>query len=100
MLAGRVHAYEGWELADVVFGEQRLFGGDGFFFGALLVGLFLGLRFCYFLLTGTGQGHIQSVILAGVLLGIGFQSALIAFLADIIAVNRQLLEKILMQIKM
>lgn len=69
------------------------------FFMAISVLLFipafiLGLRFLYFYFTGDGAGHIQSVILAGVLLCAGFQTWLIAFVADLLAVNRKLLEKI------
>jgi hypothetical protein len=44
--------------------------------------------------TGDGEGHTQSVILAGVLMGMGFQTALIAFIADLLSVNRKLLEEI------
>lgn len=58
------------------------------------LGVLLGLRFCYYYLTGDGTGHVQSVILAGVLLGIGFQAGLIAFIADLIGTNRTLLEQI------
>lgn len=63
--------------------------------GAVLVtlGVILGVRYLYFLLTGDGSGHIQSVVLSGVFLGIGFQTILVAFLADLIAVNRRLLEE-------
>lgn len=57
-------------------------------------GLLLGLRFLYFLAQGGGKGHVQSLILASVLLGIGFQTMLTAFLADLFAVNRKLLEDI------
>ncbi len=69
------------------------------FFGTVAAGLFglgflVGLRFLYYYLTGTGSGHIQSVILAGVLMSMGFQSLLVAFLADVIAANRKLLEDI------
>lgn len=59
------------------------------------LGFLLGLRFLYFYFTGDGAGHLQSVVLAGVLLGIGFQTALIAFVADLLAVNRNLLEKLI-----
>ncbi|MCU7921197.1 MAG: glycosyltransferase family 2 protein [Candidatus Thiodiazotropha sp. (ex Dulcina madagascariensis)] len=58
------------------------------------MGLVLGLRFLYFYLTGDGQGHIQSVILAGVMMGIGFQTFLVAFVADLLSVNRKLLEEV------
>jgi len=58
------------------------------------LGLLLGFRFIYYYFTGDGNGHMQSVVLAGVLLGMGFQTALIAFVADLLAVNRKLLEEI------
>ncbi len=58
------------------------------------LGLLIGLRFLYFFFTGDGEGHMQSVVLAGVLMGIGFQTGLIAFIADLLSVNRKLLEDI------
>lgn len=57
-------------------------------------GLLLGSRFLYFRWTGQGLGNIQSVILAGSLLVVGFQTILIAFVADLLAANRKLLEEI------
>jgi hypothetical protein len=48
----------------------------------------------YHYLGGDGDGHVQSLILASVLLGMGFQTALVAFLADLLAANRKLLEDI------
>jgi len=57
-------------------------------------GLLLGLRFLYYYLTGDGEGHMQSVVLSGVLMGMGFQTGLIAFIADLLSVNRKLLEEI------
>jgi hypothetical protein len=58
------------------------------------LGLLVGLRFLYFFFTGDGEGHMQSVVLAGVLMGVGFQTGLIAFIADLLSVNRKLLEDI------
>ncbi len=58
------------------------------------VGTLLGLRFVWFLVFGGESGHVQSLILASILLGIGFQTMLTAFLADLLAVNRTLLEEI------
>lgn len=55
-------------------------------------GFILGLRFLYFYFTTGGAGHIQSLIFVAILLGIGFQTILVAFLADLLAVNRRLLE--------
>lgn len=64
--------------------------------GAVLFGsgFLVGLRFLCYYLSGQGEGHIQSVILSGALLGMGFQTFLIAFLADLLAANRKLLEDI------
>jgi glycosyltransferase involved in cell wall biosynthesis len=58
------------------------------------LGLLLGLRYLYFVLTGSGAGHIQSVIFSASLMGTGVFIALIGIIADLIAVNRKLLEKI------
>ncbi|MBN1141562.1 MAG: glycosyltransferase family 2 protein [Deltaproteobacteria bacterium] len=69
------------------------------FFGTLGAALFgagflIGIRFLYFYVTSRGGGHIQSLILCGVLLGMGFQTLLVAFLADLLAANRKLLEDV------
>lgn len=71
----------------------------GSFFGTIGTGLFgvgflIGLRFLWHYLQGNGSGHIQSLILASVLLGMGFQTLLVAFVADLLAANRKLLEDI------
>jgi len=58
-----------------------------------VAGLIIGLRFLWFYLSGTGDGHVQSLILATVLLGIGYQTMLVAFVTDLLAVNRKLLEE-------
>jgi len=42
---------------------------------------------------------VQSLILASILLGIGFQTMLVAFLADLQAVNRRLMEDIQYRIR-
>jgi len=65
----------------------------------LLLGFLLGLRFIWYFMIGEGVGHIQSVILASVLLGMGFQTLLIAFVADLLSANRKLLENIRFFIK-
>jgi glycosyltransferase involved in cell wall biosynthesis len=64
-----------------------------------LAGFVIGLRFLWFYWTGTGGGHIQSLILAAVLLIVGFQTILVAFLADLLAANRILLEDIRFSIR-
>ncbi len=74
----------------VLYKPFRFFG----LIGAALFGLgfLLGLRFLYYYLIGAGDGHVQSVILSGVLMIMGFQTILIAFVADLISANRRLLE--------
>ena len=63
------------------------------------MGLLIGARFLYFFLTGGGGGKVQSLILASILLGMGFQNMLMAFMADLLAVNRRLMEDVQYRIK-
>jgi glycosyltransferase involved in cell wall biosynthesis len=72
-----------------------------FAIGALLflAGFALGLRFLWFYLTDGSAGHVQSLILAAVLLIIGFQTALIGLVADLISVNRRLSEEVLIRLR-
>ena len=65
----------------------------------LFFGLILGGRFLYFYFTIGGNGHIQSLILAAILILTGIQMGLIAVLADLIAINRKLLEDVQVRIK-
>lgn len=65
----------------------------------LLGGFLLGVRFLFFYLTGQGGGHLQSVVLAAVLLIVGFQVLLIGLVADLIGFNRKILEEVLYRIK-
>ena len=61
----------------------------------LLAGLVIGGRFLYYaLVTGNGSGHVQSLILAAVLLIVGFLTFLLAILGDLLSVNRRLLEEL------
>lgn len=53
----------------------------------------LGLRFLYFYLTGEGDGHVQSLILAGLLITIGFQAGLIAFIANLLSVKSSVIRR-------
>lgn len=75
-----------------IYRPMRFFGTIGTVLFAM--GFFLGLRFLYFFFNGHGNGHIQSVILAAVLMVIGFQTVLVAFMADLMAANRKLSEEI------
>ena len=65
-----------------------------------LVGVLLGLRFLYyFFFTGEGVLHVQSLILAAILLLAGVQMFLTGVVADLIATNRSLLEDVLRRVK-
>ncbi|HEY3203624.1 MAG TPA: glycosyltransferase family 2 protein [Thermoanaerobaculia bacterium] len=60
----------------------------------ILAGLALGARFLgYYFFGENPAGHVQSLILAAVLVVVGFQTFLIALLADLVAINRRLLEE-------
>ncbi|MBP8005727.1 MAG: glycosyltransferase family 2 protein [Acinetobacter sp.] len=74
----------------VIYRPFRFFANLGLLL--FVPGFLLGLRFLYFYLTGEGSGHIQSVILSGVLMMMGFVTFLVAFVADLLAANRKLLE--------
>lgn len=57
-----------------------------------LLGTITGVRFLWYYFSGAGAGRVQSLILASILIGIGFQTIVVAFLADLLSVNRRLLE--------
>jgi len=58
------------------------------------LGLLVSFRFLYFYFSNPRAGHIQSLILAALLLGIGFFLFIMGLMADLISVNRKLLEKL------
>ena len=60
----------------------------------MTAGIMLGARFIDFYMTGDGEGKIQSLILASIFLAVGFQTGLVALLANMIAANRRPLEDI------
>lgn len=65
----------------------------------LFFGLLVGCRFLfYYFLTG-GTGKIQSLILAAVLILIGFQVMIVGLVSDLISANRRLLEDALYRTK-
>jgi glycosyltransferase involved in cell wall biosynthesis len=72
-----------------------------FFLGGLVfvAGFLIGLRYLVFFFHGDASGHVQSLILAALLMGIGFQILVSGILADLISVNRKLLEKLDWQVR-
>jgi glycosyltransferase involved in cell wall biosynthesis len=69
--------------------------------GLVMIGLGLipAFRFLYFYVTGNRVGHVQSLILAAILIVVGFQILLIGVLADLIAFNRQISEETIYRVR-
>ena len=57
------------------------------------------LRFLWLFLAGNSSGHIQSLVLGGVLIIIGFITLLFGIVADLIGRNRQMLEMTLFKLR-
>jgi hypothetical protein len=64
-----------------------------------LAGTTLGGRFLYYHVTEDHTGHIQSLILAAILLIVAFVVLLGGLLADLVAANRKLLEDAIMRLR-
>lgn len=62
-------------------------GGLAFIAGTLPI-----IRFLYFYMIGDGGGHIQSLVLGGVLVIIGMLAIMFGIVADLVGRNRQLIE--------
>ena len=69
--------------------------------GAIIfsLGFLLGLRYLYFLVTESGEGHVQSLILTAILIVMGFQIWIFGLLADLISANRKLNEETLYRVR-
>jgi glycosyltransferase involved in cell wall biosynthesis len=72
-----------------------------FTIGAFLFGFgfLISVRFLYFYCTQRGTGHVQSLILAAVLMIVGFQVIMIGLLSDVLAAIRSLIEDVLHRVK-
>lgn len=66
---------------------------------AMLAGIAIGIRFLFYFFQGNGTGHIQSLILATMMIIIGSQTIVTGLQADIISANRKLLEDIQYRVK-
>ncbi|MGQ0537994.1 MAG: glycosyltransferase family 2 protein [Gemmatimonadaceae bacterium] len=69
--------------------------------GAILIalGTIPGLRFLFFYFTGERVGHVQSLILAAILIIVGFQVLLIGLVGDLISNNHKMLAEALYRIR-
>ena len=63
--------------------------------GMIAGGVLIGIRFLYYFVTGPGTGKVQSLILAAILTIVGFQVCLIGLMADLVRLNRKMLEEAL-----
>lgn len=74
------------------------------FFGAIgsiifILGFALGIRYLIFLFRDSNTGHVQSLILAAILMMIGFQTIVTGLQADLIAANRRIMEDIQFRVR-
>ncbi len=80
-----------------MYNPMRMFMNLGMI--ALFAGGLIGWRFLLFYWAGAGGGHIQSLIFAAVCIIAGIQLLVIGLVADLISINRRLLEDSLLRIK-
>lgn len=69
--------------------------------GTLLIflGILPGLRFLYLYFFVERVGHVQSLILAAILIIVGVQTLLIGIVADLISFNRRIMEEALYRVR-
>jgi glycosyltransferase involved in cell wall biosynthesis len=65
----------------------------------IFIGGAVSIRFLYFYFHGNGSGHVQSLILATMMIIIGFQTFVTGLQADVISANRKILEDMQFRIK-
>lgn len=64
-----------------------------------LPGLFGFIRFLYFYFTGTGEGHIQSLIFSAVFIICGFFILMLGIIAELVSNNRKMIEMMMHKIR-
>ncbi len=64
-----------------------------------LIGLVFIIRFLIYYIKGVGMGHIQSLVVAAMLVMVGFMTFIMGMQADIIAANRKLLEDVQFRVR-
>lgn len=64
-----------------------------------IAGITVGIRFLLYYFAGNGAGHIQSLILASMLIIIAVLAGVIGLLGDVISANRKLLEEIQFELR-
>lgn len=64
-----------------------------------IIGCIVVARFLVYYFAGEGSGHVQSLILSGVMFNLSFMLFILGVLADLIGSNRRLMEEVLVQVK-
>lgn len=64
-----------------------------------LIGLIIWGRFLFYYFTQQGDGHLQSLLFAAIAMIIGFQTIMLGVIADLLAINRKLVEDIQIRVK-
>lgn len=59
----------------------------------------LCFRYLLYWISGSGGGHVQSLILAAILMSAGLLAIVVGLVGDLISVNRKLLEKVDWQVR-
>jgi glycosyltransferase involved in cell wall biosynthesis len=76
----------------LIYKPIRLFGSLALMF--LIPGFLLAVRYLYFFFIGEGRGHVQSVIVGGVLVVCGVFMIAVATVTHLQSINRRLLEEL------
>lgn len=76
----------------IIYRPLAFFAWLGSIFGA--AGFIAGIRFLYFYVSGSGEGHIQSVIFSALCILVGLLLLMMGLIGDLIATNRKLLERV------
>jgi hypothetical protein len=63
------------------------------------IGFLIGIRWLILYLGGTPRAHVPSLVLATILILMGFQLWIVGLVADLMAVNRKMLEDIQLRIR-
>ena len=64
-----------------------------------IAGMIIMIRFLIFFISGSGMGHIQSLILASTLMMLSFTTFMMGFQADLMAANRKIMEDVQYRIR-
>ena len=83
--------------AYTTYNPLRAFVGLGL--GIAFIGVMPIVRFLIFYWQGSGDGHVQSLVIGGALLVLGAMVAVMGVLADLIAANRKLIETSLVRLR-